>query len=343
MPQPELMDQQPELRWHMRPFLIDFIVEIHQQIHLRPEVLYLAVNIVDRYVSRRVVYKKHYQLVGVAALWIAAKFEDFKDRVPQVRELYDMCCSAYEQAAFIQMEGHILTTIGWNCNHPTAEGWLRSYLADCSPSEHPMVQHTSRLLMEITTFHKAFVGVRPSVIAWGSLILARSIHNQPRQTPPSFMSRRDDEEAVRVAEAIDNVFAEHRDEVSDIVMRKYSINHFHRCSQHVHYYYRAGGRYVSMPPPPPPALTPSTPTSGSDVDEEEPEPLTPITPIDDEVAAAHRAMACKENKAPHDMSANLAKHNHMAPLAQRRPALNALPGSSLTIPQAPRALRRLSN
>jgi hypothetical protein len=51
-------------------------------------------NIVDRYVSKRVVYKKHYQLVGCAALWIAAKFEDAKDRVPTVRELADMCCTS---------------------------------------------------------------------------------------------------------------------------------------------------------------------------------------------------------------------------------------------------------
>jgi hypothetical protein len=46
---------QPELQWYMRPFLVDFLIEIHQQFRLRPEVLYLAMNIVDRYVSKRVV------------------------------------------------------------------------------------------------------------------------------------------------------------------------------------------------------------------------------------------------------------------------------------------------
>ena len=69
------MDMQPELQWYMRPYLVEFLVEIHQQFRLRPEVLYLSLNIVDRYVSKRVVFKKHYQLVGCAALWIAAKYE----------------------------------------------------------------------------------------------------------------------------------------------------------------------------------------------------------------------------------------------------------------------------
>ncbi len=31
---------QPELQWFMRPYLIDFLIEVHQQFRLRPEVLY---------------------------------------------------------------------------------------------------------------------------------------------------------------------------------------------------------------------------------------------------------------------------------------------------------------
>jgi hypothetical protein len=60
----ELIDLQPELQWYMRPYLVDFLIEIHQQHALRSETLYLAMNIVDRYVSKRIVFKKHYQLVG---------------------------------------------------------------------------------------------------------------------------------------------------------------------------------------------------------------------------------------------------------------------------------------
>lgn len=99
----ELIDLQPELKWYMRPYLIDFLIEIHSQYRLRPETLFLAINIVDRYVSKRIVYKKHYQLVGCAALWIASKFEDAKDRVPTVEDLCAVCCSAYDQSAFIQV------------------------------------------------------------------------------------------------------------------------------------------------------------------------------------------------------------------------------------------------
>lgn len=176
----DFMDMQPELQWFMRPYLIDFIIEVHSQFRLRPEVLYLAFNIVDRYVSKRIVYKKHYQLVGCSALWIAAKFEDGKDKVPLVRELADMCCKAYDESAFIQMEGHVLSTIGWNLGHPTAEAWLRTYTMGKNLASDDKVNHVARFLMEITLFHREFVGVQSAKIAAGALMLAQYICRKPR-------------------------------------------------------------------------------------------------------------------------------------------------------------------
>lgn len=365
------MDQQPELQWRMRPYLIDFIVEIHQQFRLRPEVLYLAVNIVDRYVSRRVVYKKHYQLVGCASLWIAAKFEDSKERVPLVREFYDMCCGAYEQSAFIQMEGHILTTIQWTIGHPTADSWLRHLTMDPEHAlnEDPRVTSMARFLMEITLFHREFVGVRPHVIAWGALLLARFICGKLRKAAPDFISPSHDAAATRVAEAIDKVFASNANNsetVSDILMRKYAIGWHNRISTAVREFYNAGRRYATYPEPPStpystglptPGLTPSSwagkrstvgasPSPGgsfscssSDAGDE---PITPITPIESHptVVASVDYVSAKENIAPAGVSTVSSKAMPPPSAYQARPALHALP-SSLAIPQ--RAMRRLSN
>lgn len=62
--------------------LLDFLIEIHLHFRLRPETLYLTMSILDRYVSRRIVYKKHYPLVGCVALPLAVKFEEAKECVP---------------------------------------------------------------------------------------------------------------------------------------------------------------------------------------------------------------------------------------------------------------------
>ena len=74
LPDVALIDLQREIQWFMRPYLIDFLVEAHAAFALLPETLFLTVNLLDRYCAKRVVYKQHYQLVGCAALLIAAKY-----------------------------------------------------------------------------------------------------------------------------------------------------------------------------------------------------------------------------------------------------------------------------
>jgi hypothetical protein len=80
-PDASLIDMQCQIQWFMRPYLIDFLIEPNAAFGPLPETLFLTVNLLGRYCSKRVVYKQHYQLVGCAALLIAAKYGDKKDRV----------------------------------------------------------------------------------------------------------------------------------------------------------------------------------------------------------------------------------------------------------------------
>ncbi|CDZ96385.1 Cyclin B and related kinase-activating proteins [Phaffia rhodozyma] len=241
MPNLGLMDAQPELKWYMRPYLVEFLVEIHQQFRLRPEVLYLALNIVDRYVSKRIVFKKHYQLVGCAALWIAAKFEDSKDKVPLVEQLREMCCNAYDESAFLQMEGHVLSTIGWVVGHPTAESWLRLACLGTS-QEDAETQHVTRFIMELSLFHKEFCSFVPSAIASGALLLARWILRKPLSVPDPKSP------TVQVAFHLDVHFGGHLASVSDVLISKYSHFYYNQASLLVRHEYLRGRRF-SLPVP----------------------------------------------------------------------------------------------
>lgn len=238
----ELMDVQPELKWFMRPYLVDFIVEIHQTFRLRPETLYLTMNIVDRYVSKRIVYKRHFQLVGCAALLIAAKFEDAKDRVPTVAELSQMCCSAYDDSAFTQMEGHVLSTIGWCLGFPTPEAWLR--LACLERREETATQSVARFLMELSLFQRDFIGLAPSHLAAGALMLARFICGQSAAARPHPFDS-DDAAVTSAAQLIDNFVRENLSELSLILVKKYSFSHFSNASTLVRHFYTAAAARAS--------------------------------------------------------------------------------------------------
>jgi hypothetical protein len=180
MPDIQSIEIQTEIQWFMRPYLLDFLLEAHHAFQLLPETLHLAVNLLDRYCSRRVVYKRHYQLVGCAALLIAAKYGDRKERVPTIRELKSMCCSLYDDEMFTQMEWHVLQTLNWIVGHPTVTSFQQLALTEISCD--PELEHMAWYISEIALYHKEFIPVRPSVMARSALALARCILNrqQPR-------------------------------------------------------------------------------------------------------------------------------------------------------------------
>ncbi|CAA21817.1 G1 cyclin Puc1 [Schizosaccharomyces pombe] len=119
-----LSNQQPELRWSMRPALVNFIVEIHNGFDLSIDTLPLSISLMDSYVSRRVVYCKHIQLVACVCLWIASKFHETEDRVPLLQELKLACKNIYAEDLFIRMERHILDTLDWDISIPTPASYI---------------------------------------------------------------------------------------------------------------------------------------------------------------------------------------------------------------------------
>jgi len=213
LPDVASIDIQTEIQWFMRSYLLEFLIEAHTAFSLLPETLFLTINLLDRYCSRRVVYKRHYQLVGCAAMLIAAKYGDKKDRVPTVRELKAMCCNLYDEDMFIQMEWHVLQTLGWVIGHPTVDSFLQLVLQE-SQYEDPAAEHMARYIAEIAMFHKDFVSVRPSVMARTSLALARHILNRQQASQSDWAGKIDTTVLV--------LLSQHLYSPSQILARKYA-------------------------------------------------------------------------------------------------------------------------
>ena len=94
----------------MRQILVNYIVEWHERFGLAPETLFITVSIVDRYLASEdtAVTKNNLQLVGIAALFIASKFEE---EVPL--QLSDAVYILFEQIHwFVFGGGDTKTTTG---------------------------------------------------------------------------------------------------------------------------------------------------------------------------------------------------------------------------------------
>ena len=73
-------ERQKELQGHMRAILVDWLVEVQENFELNHETLYLAVKLVDLYLSKKIVKRESLQLVGTTALFVACKFDVSNDQ-----------------------------------------------------------------------------------------------------------------------------------------------------------------------------------------------------------------------------------------------------------------------
>ena len=289
LPDVASIDIQTEIQWFMRPYLLDFLIEAHTAFGLLPETMFLTVNLLDRYCSRRIVYKKHYQLVGCSALLIASKFGDRKDNVPTMKELNSMCCGLYDDDMFIQMEWHVLQTLDWNVNHPSIDHFLKIAMEHQSPDLE--VEHMACYIAEIALFQKEFVGKKPSDMARSALVLARCILQRSQGSTTDWALRYDTQTLVTLSQQL------HRP--SSILSRKYATAHLSRVSIILDDFLARQASIVKTynAPPTPPSdksrfneqfdhATPSkqqflpTPNNGC--------PTPPITPTNQEYFNAHK-------------------------------------------------------
>lgn len=69
------MEKQDEVTCSVRAQIIDWMARLHECFELNNETLYLAVKVLDIYLSRMVVKKDRLRIIASAALLIAAKFD----------------------------------------------------------------------------------------------------------------------------------------------------------------------------------------------------------------------------------------------------------------------------
>lgn len=176
---PVMIDNQPEITWLMRPYIIDFLVELHLFFKLSQETLFLACFIADKYCSKRIVYKRHYQLLIATSLWIAAKFQDKKTRIPSLKELSLLCHQIYDYKMFLQMEKHILTTLDWSIGSLVSTFDMFQLLL--STSSAATIPNTTELLglssflCDLTLYERNYMCCSSSTKAITSLVLASRI------------------------------------------------------------------------------------------------------------------------------------------------------------------------
>lgn len=173
-PEPNYMDHQDELRWEMRSVLIDWVVQVHSRFNLLPETLFLTVNYIDRFLSKRKVSLSRFQLVGAVALFIAAKYEEIN--CPTVQEVAYMADNAYSILDFLKAERFMIDVLEFDMGWPGPMSFLRrTSKADDYDYE---TRTLAKYFLEITIMDLRFVASQPSWLAAGAHYLSRRLLNK---------------------------------------------------------------------------------------------------------------------------------------------------------------------
>jgi cyclin B len=162
------MKNQENINEMMRAILIDWLVEVHMKFKLYPNTLYLCVNIVDRYCSMVEVQRPKLQLVGVAALLLACKYEEIYP--PEVRDCVYITDRAYTRQELLDMEQNIVEKLDFKLTVPTGHPFLVRYLLVVQASE--LAKAAANYYMERTLQEYEFLQYRPSLVAAAAVCLA---------------------------------------------------------------------------------------------------------------------------------------------------------------------------
>merc|ERR1712198_394241 len=151
----------------MRSVLIEWLVEVHQQFSLLQETLYLSVAILDRFmqVAAEKIPRKHLQLVGVSAMFIAAKYEEMY--APEIGDFVYITDNAYTQSQIREMEIKIMGVLKFDLGRPLPLHFLRrnSKAGQVDATAHTMAKY----VMELTLLEYGFAHILPSEVAAAAL------------------------------------------------------------------------------------------------------------------------------------------------------------------------------
>jgi cyclin B len=175
MPSPDYMDSLPDINARMRGVLVDWLVEVHLKYKLRPETLFLAVLILDRFLARKCVSRKKLQLVGVVATLIAAKYEEIFP--PKISDLVYICDRAYTRNEILEMELVVLTTLEFKLRVPTAVQFLDRFAKVNGSSEQ--TRHLAQYLAELALPEIKMIKHTPSHLAAAATFLSNKLFEEP--------------------------------------------------------------------------------------------------------------------------------------------------------------------
>lgn len=159
----------------VRSILVDWLVDVHKTFKLKQSTLFQAVNMVDRFLSTKdtVVALPKLQLVGVACMWIASKYEEMYP--PHIEDYVYISAKTYTKKEILAMEALVCNKLNFVFTVPTslpfAARGLKAYHA-LHPDADERITPFTHYALELALCDYRMLKYRPSLVAAGAIHIA---------------------------------------------------------------------------------------------------------------------------------------------------------------------------
>lgn len=164
----------------LRLKLIDWLIDVHQYFDLRPETLYLCVNILDRYLSHEEITSSRLQLIGISSMFIASKYEEIYP--PDLKDFTFVTREKFTKSEILKAEGEILRKLDFNLLHisPLLVFNRLIFISSNGKEDYlsvhmSQIRNLSNFFMELCLLEYRMLKYPSSIIAASSLFFSRKI------------------------------------------------------------------------------------------------------------------------------------------------------------------------
>ena len=155
-----------------RGIIFQWLVKNNNKWKLKDDTIYMAMNIMDRYISKYKVENVDFQLVGVSSYLIASKYEDIYP--PYVDELSKICNFIYTSDDIIEKEYEILSGLNFDILYNSSYKFL-TFLHSIVEKDNNKLFYLAQFILELSLENIDILEFSQSKRALAALLLAKKI------------------------------------------------------------------------------------------------------------------------------------------------------------------------
>ena len=113
---------QTDIKDSMRCILIDWIISLQNKFFKKSNTLFLTINLIDRYLSKKSIHRTKFQLLGVTSLFIAFKYEEI--HMKNINDFVDLTARAFDKTEILNMEKIIIDLVEFDLDLPLSNDFF---------------------------------------------------------------------------------------------------------------------------------------------------------------------------------------------------------------------------